>query len=257
MPAAAWCSAVDHELARHLAVFRALGGGCDFLIAEACEIGLIVGDESARLRAGQKLLLELGRERGVLLVDFLELVLVGVRQVGAGMDELVVIDCEELQVLAFEMDVAALIIDGLHTREELGVQEDRVGVSGELRRLIGLHLVERVVGVGLHHTEERTGRAIKHAARLLKRHDRVRKRRLRFAVCNRLDFGDLLLHALFESGLIIAVVDLVEGRRVQRQRAGLGERIRRCGQHRTGSKRGNGSRAKAKRTEAIHRVRFP
>ena len=88
-------------------------------------------------------------------------------------------------------------------------------------------------------------------------------------VRDRVDLGELLLHALFDRGLVVAVLDLVEGRRVQRQIAhrgkGIGRRKRgrdlsrgrrrggRCLGH-TG--RQNGQRCGAKKIgmNTIHRT---
>ena len=107
------------------------------------------------LVAGQQLLLEVGLQRRVLLVELAQLRLVGVRQIGAGMDELQVVDLQQLQRFRIELQRVALVVDRLHAREELRVEEDRVLMRGELRRLVGLDLVQRVVGVGLDDAEER------------------------------------------------------------------------------------------------------
>jgi hypothetical protein len=62
--------------------------------------------------------------------------------------------------------------------------------------------------------------------RLLHRLDRVGECRRRFLVGDDLHLGELLLHARFDGRLVVGGLDLVEGRRVERQRAGLEKRIR-------------------------------
>ena len=175
--------------------------------------------------AGQKLLLEIGRERRILLVDLAQLLLVGFRQVGTGMNELQIVDLQQLRGFRIQLQAVALVIDRLHAREELVIEEDRVVVRRELRRLVGLDLVQRVVGVRLDDAEESRSGAVEQTARLLHRDDGVLEGRRFGIVRDRLDLGDLLAHAFFDRGLIVAVLDAVERRRVKRQIAHRGERI--------------------------------
>jgi len=139
----------NHELAVELARFCALRGRGDFLVTQPCKRHLVVHHQRTCLGGGHEFLLVRGLQRSIAFVQVAQFCLVGIRQIGAGMHELHVIDFEELQRFRIELERVTRIINRLYAREELRVQIDRILMGGELRRLFRLHLVERVVGVGL------------------------------------------------------------------------------------------------------------
>src|SRR5438874_3300098 len=99
-------------------------------------------------------------------------------------------------------------------------------MCGEPGRLLGLDLLNGRVGVGLRESEEDMTYASQQRARAFRRLNCVSERRRLRAVRYRLDLGELTFHSLFERGLIVAVLDLVERRRVKRECAFGEERIR-------------------------------
>ncbi len=145
----------------------------DFRIRQAGKFGLVVQHQRAGLGGGDQLLLELGFQAGIFLVDRLQLRLVLVRQKRAGMHELAVIERQNLQRFGIQFQAGARVIERLHPREEFGIEEDGVAVRRQLRRFHRLHLVQGGIGVGLHHAEEGVADPVQHAARPLHRRDGV------------------------------------------------------------------------------------
>ena len=175
-----------------------------------------------RLGRGQQLVGELGAERRLFLVEVLQLGLVGVGQLGAGMHEVPVDHLDQALRLRIELERVALVVDRLDALEQLAVEVDRILVRGQLRRLVFLHLLQRVVGVGAGDRTEHLHHAVQQGAGLLHRHEGVVEGRRIRVVGDLLDLGQLLLHALLDRRLVVGVRDLVERRRLERQRAGAG-----------------------------------
>ena len=138
-----------------------------FAVGQARKIGLVAQHQAARLGGRHQLLLELRFQAGVFLVDLFEMRLVLVRQQRAGMDKLAVVKRQDLQRLRVQLQAGALVVQRLDPREEFGVEENRVIVRRQLRRLQRLHLVQRGIGVGLHHREEGVVDPLEHAPRTL------------------------------------------------------------------------------------------
>ena len=128
----------------------------------------------------------------------------------------------------------------------------------ELRRNVGLNLVESGIGVGADNVEEGGGNTIQQLPGLVERHDCILERGPRGVVGDLVDFGELLLHALGEGREVVRVFDFVEGRRLQGQRTRLREGISRdrtlghgCGSS-TNGECGNGGCAQQQVADRMH-----
>ena len=116
-------------------------------IAQSGESGFVGGDEGGVLGGGEQLVLESIGECRFFLVELLQLCLVGVGEVGAGVDELLVDDLDEALRFGIELERIALVVDGLRRAEKrLGVEIDGVMVCGESR---GYRLLAAFCSVGL------------------------------------------------------------------------------------------------------------
>jgi hypothetical protein len=118
-----------------------------------------------------------------------------------------------------ELQRLTMFVNGSHARKKFCVQADGVLVRRQLRRFIGLHFLQRGIRIRGSHRAERGQSPLQKLTGLLHGHQRVLVSRRRWIVGNRLDFGEFLRHARFDCRLIILVLDLVERRRVERQRA--------------------------------------
>ena len=153
------------------------------------------------------------------------------------------------------MERRALVVDRFHARKELGVQIDGILLRGQARGLVRLHLLQRIVDV-------RAGDAVEHQhhpreqlAGALQSNDGVFKGGRRGTVGDGLNLVDLHRHARVDGRLVIAVLDLVEGRRLKQQSAGrvkgvvrsvFGDcRLRLCGGGRCPQRHRNSSRQNA------------
>ena len=166
------------------------------------------------------------------------------------MHELQVIDFKKLARFRIEIERGALLIDRIDTREELPVEVDCVLMRGKLRRFRSLDLLERIVGVGAGKCGEHQLHTAQRLIGFFHRHDRVLERGRCGIVGDRVELGEAFGHGRVEGGREVGVLDLVEGRRLERQRALLHEIGRRgeCG----GRERYGGGGAQAERADALH-----
>ena len=192
---------------------------------EAGERGLIGGGVGSGLGRGKQPGDEGVRERRFFLVQLLELFLVGVREIGSSFDELLVVVFDQTQRLGVELERGALVVDSLDAREELRVEGDGVLMRGHAWGKPLLHLLKIVIGVGAGDAVEDERDTAEKPARFFKGDDGVLKCGRRGAVGDGRDFPDLLGHAGFEGGLVVRVLDLVEGSGVEGERALGIERI--------------------------------
>ena len=128
-------------------------------------------------------------------------------------------------LLGIEAQRVALIEQRLDAREQRRIQIDRVAVFGVLRRQRFLGSLQGLVGVGAGEHEEHVGAAREQFAAALHGLDGVLEGRRLGVVGDGANFGQVLLHALFDGRLVVGVFQLVEGRRLERQRAGRHQRI--------------------------------
>ena len=216
----------DDELAVELARLGRFGRGGDVGLAETIELLLVVEDERGRVVRREQLGLEFGRELGFFLVELAQRDLVGIVEQRAGAHEVLVVALDEALLLRILESVAG-VVQRLHAREEFRIQRDLVLVRGELGCELGLQLLDVVVGVRLREVEEHLGDARQQHAGFFGLLDRVVERRLGRIVGDRLHLGEMHAHAFLERGRVIGHLDLVERRRVERQRRFGRERIAR------------------------------
>ncbi len=209
----------QHVLAVQAAVLRRFGGGGDLRLGQAVELLHVVHDHGRSVHFLPHVVAEPGAQRGQFGVHRLQRGLVGVVQVGAGADEAGVVALDQSHALRVQAQGVALFVQRLDAGEELGIEVDGVAVRGELRRVVGAQLVARVVGVGADQVEEHGGGAVQHLAGLLQRDDGVVEGGRGRVAGDGVDLLQLLGHAGVEGGGEIAVLDPVELRVMQRQRA--------------------------------------
>ncbi len=208
--------------------FTLLGGfrrRGDLCIAQAGEGALVCGDVSGGLGGGQQLGFEGGGKRGLLFVEFLQFLLVRGREVGAGVNEFLILEFEQAQRLGIELKRSPLSVDRGDALEEFGVQKDGIAVRSQLGRLDVFHFLQRGIEVGGSHAVEYVRDAVEQLAGLFHSHDGVLERGRRGIIGDGLHLLALLGHAGFDGGLIIGVLDLVEWRRLKGQGAGGIERV--------------------------------
>jgi hypothetical protein len=123
----------------------------------------------------------------------------------------------------------AFVVDLLDAGEELRVEVDGVLRGGELGRSVFLDFLESVVGVGAGDAIEGEGDAGEELAGALEGDDGVVERGSRGVVGDGVDFNLLLGDAGFDGGLVVGVLDFVEGWRLVGQGAGGVEGVRRKG----------------------------
>ncbi len=163
------------------------------------------------------MLAKLRGQRRLFLIELLQGRLVLFVELRAGTDEVTVVALGEELLLGAQR--VARVVDGLDPGKQPGIEIDGVLMRRELRRLLGLHLLQRVVGVGLSQGKEDLGGAGEQCAGALHGLDRVRERRFGRAIRDLLDLSPVLRHPLLEGRLEVAVLDPVEGRRLIQQRA--------------------------------------
>ncbi len=164
--------------------------------------------------------MELRGEGGFFHVELAQAVLVGIGQLRAGAYQLFVVALDQTLLLRIQIQRVALVVDGLDAGEEFGVEIDLVLMRGQLGRDLFLDFLACVAGIGLHQPEEDARHARERFAAALHRFDGVVEGRRFWVIGDLADVGQMLAHAFFERRQIIGVLDLVERRRLERQRAG-------------------------------------
>jgi hypothetical protein len=216
----------EHPLVGEPAPCGHLGRGGDLPLAQPGELRGVVHDHGASGRRGEQPAPELGGERRLLLVELLEPRLALRRQPGSSAHEVAVVALDEHPLLGREVERVALRVHGLHPRVEPVVHVDRVVVRGQPRRLLGLDLLQRGVGVRRRERVERLGRAGEQRPRALQCHDRVLERRGGALPGDLLHLGEVLPHPLRERRAEVGVSEHVERRRLIRKGAGLEQWVR-------------------------------
>ena len=132
-----------------LLLLRGVGGRGEVAFRQAGEVGLPVHDDGGGVRVGEELVGVLRRQGGELFVELREPGLVGGAEVGAGAHEEEAVALDEVLRLRVEPERVALVVDRLDAGVELRVHVDRVVVGRDLRRELGLDLLERLVRIRL------------------------------------------------------------------------------------------------------------
>src|SRR5690606_29833587 len=136
-----------------------------------------------------------------------------------------VVTLEQSLRLRVQLQRPALLVERAHALKQRLVQKYGVAVLGQPRRDLGLDFVQRRIGVGRREVVEDRGGAVEDGAGALHRDDGIGERRRFRRVRDGIDLLALLLHAGFEGGREVRVVDAIERRKLVRQRAGLEERV--------------------------------
>ena len=147
----------------------------DVAFGQTIEFGLVVDEHRAGSRGGDQLGMEFGRQRGLFHVELAHPVLVGIGQLRAGTDQLLVVAFDQAQLFQIELQRGARVVHGLHSSEELGIQRDFVLVRGQLGRDFFLDLLPFRIGVRLDQAEEDAADAGERFARAFLRLDGVSK----------------------------------------------------------------------------------
>ena len=210
--------------------------------AQPCQFALVGGGIGGFPGSSQQFGAEGVLQGRNFLVDLLQFRFIGIREVGAGVHEFAVVVLHQAERLRVEVERRALLVDGLNSVVELGVEVHRIPVRCQPGRFHLLHLLQRGVGVGGSDRPKHRYDPIQEAAAFFQRNQRVFQGRGFRIPCNRENFSELLVHACLDGGLIIAILNLVEKRRLESQRAGRIKRVprsersvcRRCECNRSG-----------------------
>ncbi len=144
------------------------------------------------------------------------------------MDEALIGLFQEHRLLRIQVQRGAVVIQRLHTMKELRIEIDLILMLAELGSFLAVDGVHGVVFIRRIDTVEHALYAAEKLARAFQGDNRIIESRRCLVIGNRADFLQLVRHALFESGHVVTILDLVEGRSLIGQGAGLKERIGRC-----------------------------
>ncbi len=192
---------------------------------KAREIGLVVDDHLEGVCLGEDVLAELDRQRRQLLVELAEAGLAGGIEERAAADEVLVGVLEEEKLLAVELELVALVVDGLHAGEELLVEADVVAVGGQHRRGLAGQGLELVVRVGPLEGAEDGVDLGQEDPGAVERGDRIFEGRLLAVRDDGVDLGRLEADPLLDGRQKVLVLDQVERRDVERRAVRLEEGI--------------------------------
>ncbi len=215
----------QHELAIELAILGGVGRVVDRVLVQAGQLGLVVDDHGRRSGGGHQAGVELGGEGGLFHVELAQARLVGVGQLCASAHQAVVVMLDQALLHRVQLQRVTLVVQRLHAGEQLRVEVDFVLVRGQLRGDVFLDLLARFGAIGLDQAEEDARHAVQGLAAALHRHDGVVEGGRLGVVGDLADVGQVLAHAFFEGRRVVAVLDLVELRRLERQRAGAQQRV--------------------------------
>jgi len=132
---------------------------------------------------------------------------------------------EQPRRLRIELQLRALVVERLDTLEQLVIEIDRVVRRRELGRCLFLHFLQSRVGVRAREGVEVHVHAREELSASLESDERILECWRSGIIGDALDFGELLLHPLIERRRVVGVADLVERRRLVRERASRQQRV--------------------------------
>ena len=138
----------NHVLALHFLVLRGLRRSGDGVVGHTVKHCLVIDDDRGIAHFLQHVLCKLGLQRRDLAVHGLQLVLVGIGQLGAGADKILVVTLDQANAFGIKAQLVALVIQAADAREQLAVEHGAVAMRGQLRRQISLQLDHGLIGVG-------------------------------------------------------------------------------------------------------------
>ena len=114
-------------LLARLCLFRGRGY---LRLAQSGQSALSVVEYAAALVASSNLVMKVFSSVDSSSFSFLSFVFVGIRQIRAGLHELLVVVLDKPQRFGVELERRALVVDGFDSRKQFGVQVDRIGERG-------------------------------------------------------------------------------------------------------------------------------
>ncbi len=144
------------------------------------------------------------------------------------MNKLTIVVLEQTHLLRIQSELFPLFIELRDPSEESRFKPDSILVCGKSWRLNLLYFLQCWVCVGACDAAEDLHDAIEKLTRAFHCNDGVIECRRSGIIRDRLDFGALLRHPRFDGGLIVAVMNAIERRRLEGKRARCIERIRRA-----------------------------
>ena len=163
----------DQVAAVVAAVARGAGRRGDRVGGQAVQAGGIGDVHGGRVRAGQQPRAELGGQCGQFRVQRTQPLLLGRAETGPGTHGVAVMAFEQPQRLRVESQLVAALVQRVEPGEQAGVEPDRVAVRGQLRRDLGLDLLDPRRRVRADPAEEHPGDPVQRPPGPLERDDRV------------------------------------------------------------------------------------
>lgn len=199
-----------------LALFAALARCSRHRILEefgqALELRAIGEKERPALLVGEHVLTEIGAEAGQLLVDAGELLLLRLRQLGAGLDEALPMPLQHPRLFQRQAELFALFPECIDAGEKRGIHADLRIVPRHLRRDLPLQRLDDLVGMRTGPVPEQCRDPRKLIAGNFQRHDGVlESRRIRIPG-DRIDLLLMRRERRIEGGGEIAVIERIEAR---------------------------------------------
>ena len=202
----------EDPFAFHPVRLRGFSGTCDQRGGQSGKVGLIVNDQFESVGLLQHILSEGQLQHGYLAVQFPQLLLVGFAQVRAVTGKALVRVLQQLAVLGVEVQLLALVIDGLHTGEQTSVQRDVIAVGGELGGHLLAQCLQLSTGIGAVQSSEYQLYTTQQSAALVKCHDGILEGGCRGVVDDGVNFFFLFFHSLQHSFAVILNGDFLKGR---------------------------------------------
>lgn len=216
------------EAARRLPALGLGGHGSGEVLRQAIEVAA-VEEEHEALLVGENVLSEGGAQGGQPFADGGQPLLVGARQLGAGMDEPLPVALQDARLLHRQAEAGAPFPEPVDPREEGDVHPDLRMVPGELRPDLPLQRADGVVGVRAGPVPEERGDARETLAGHLQGRDRVGEGRRLRVPGDRVHFRFVLGEEALEGRGEVLVADRREGRQSVRAVPGGERGIRRKG----------------------------
>ena len=222
----------NHPLAGQVALLCGLCRGGDLGVAHAVEQLHVIDDQCAGFRRGEQAVLEFSRELRLLLIQLTKLRLVCLGEIGAGADEIPVVQLDERFLLLVQTQLVASVIYAFHPLIQLAVQEDRIGMRCDFGCDSRLDRLKRVGCMRTRQSIEDFRGPGEECTGFLELDNRVVECRSCSRVGDDVDLSELLRHSGRIGGLIVRLANLREiGRLIwkcalHRERVARGERGR-------------------------------
>ena len=209
----------------HFAIRCGLRGGGHLRGAQSRQRLLVLGHKRRILGGGQQFRSVRGGKIRLLLIQLLQRGFVSIGKPRAGQHKFLVLVFHQAQRFSIEMQRMALLVDFRDALKQFGIQVDRILHCGQFRRLRVLDRLQHGIHVRTGNSVEDLHHAVNQPPTLFHRYKGVFKRRRRGIVGDGARLLNLLCNAGLDRRLVVRILDLVEGRRMERQCAGRVERV--------------------------------